>query len=165
MLPIVCSMLYQFIICQVALMEDLIYVTHVMSYLLQVVHVVDTTGRYEGKEASSYISLFSTTPGKLTKEVENIGEGLVCGRDKIIDFVTFSVHYGCVAQNDMKSGWSESDIPTLHVEKDMVEDDDRTTEVIIDTKISTRWSLAINMNEIEDFRLKGIMIVAKFRNL
>lgn len=133
-----------------------------MSNASQVVHVVETRGRYEKQEASSYISLFSTAPGKLTKEVENIGEGFVCGRDKVIDFVTFSVHYGCWTQNGTESGWSESDIPTLHVESDTREDD-RISEVIIDTKLSTRWSLAINTNEIEDFRLRGIMIVVKFQ--
>lgn len=122
---------------------------------VNVVHVVDTTGIYEGKEASSYISLFSSAPGKLTKEAENIGEGFVCGRDKMVDFVTFSVQYGCWTQHGTESGWSKSDIPILHVESDKREDD-RITEVIIDTKLSTRWSLAINTIEIEDFRLRDV---------
>ncbi|XP_017247277.1 uncharacterized protein LOC108218711 isoform X3 [Daucus carota subsp. sativus] len=122
---------------------------------VNVVHVVDTTGIYEGKEASSYISLFSSAPGKLTKEAEIIGEGFVCGRDKKIDFVTFSVQYGCWTQHGIESGWSKSDIPILRVENDNREDN-RITEVIIDTKLSTRWSLAINTNEIEDFRLRDV---------
>ncbi|KAK1355488.1 Endoplasmic reticulum metallopeptidase 1 [Heracleum sosnowskyi] len=122
---------------------------------VNVVHVVDTTRIYEGKEASSYISLFSSAPGKLTKEAENIGEGFICGRDKIVDFVTFSVQYGCWTQNGTESGWSKSDVPILHVESDKREDD-RITEVVIDTKLSTRWSLAINTNEIEDFRLRDV---------
>ncbi|CAK9136111.1 unnamed protein product [Ilex paraguariensis] len=121
---------------------------------VNVVHVVDTTGKYgEKREPSSHISLFSTTPGKLVKEVAQIGEGFVCGRDKPLDFVTFSVKYGCWTHNDTGSGWSESDIPTLHVESD-IKGDCRITEILIDTKASTRWSLAINTEEIEDFRLK-----------
>uniref|UniRef100_A0A5B7BT72 Vacuolar membrane protease n=1 Tax=Davidia involucrata TaxID=16924 RepID=A0A5B7BT72_DAVIN len=120
---------------------------------INVVHVVDTTEYGENQEPSSYISLFSTTPGKLTKEVEHIGEGFICGRDKVFDFVTFSVHYGCWTQNDAGSGWSKSDIPTLHVESD-IKGTDRITQVSIDTKVSTRWSLAINTEEIEDFKVK-----------
>ena len=128
-----------------------------MFYVSQVVHVVDTTGIYgENPEPSSYISLFSTTPGKLTKEVEQIGEGFVCSRDKVIDFVTFSVKYGCYTKDGTRSGWSESDIPTLHVESD-IKADERVTQISIDTKVSTRWSLAINTKEIEDFKLKGII--------
>ncbi|XP_057471267.1 uncharacterized protein LOC130760088 isoform X2 [Actinidia eriantha] len=121
---------------------------------VNVVHVVDTTGIYgENPEPSSYISLFSTTPGKLTKEVEQIGEGFVCSRDKVIDFVTFSVKYGCYTKDGTRSGWSESDIPTLHVESD-IKADERVTQISINTKVSTRWSLAINSKEIEDFKLK-----------
>ncbi|PSR98898.1 Endoplasmic reticulum metallopeptidase [Actinidia chinensis var. chinensis] len=121
---------------------------------VNVVHVVDTTGIYgENPEPSSYISLFSTTPGKLTKEVEQIGEGFVCSRDTVIDFVTFSVKYGCYTKDGTRSGWSESDIPTLHVESD-IKADERVTQISINTKVSTRWSLAINTKEIEDFKLK-----------
>ncbi|XP_057979606.1 uncharacterized protein LOC131165654 isoform X2 [Malania oleifera] len=122
---------------------------------VNVVHIVDTTGSYgEQKDPLSYISLFSATPGKLTKEVEEINEGFVCGRDKVIDFVTFSVNYGCWTDNDTGSGWSKSEAPALHVESD-IKGDDRTTQVSIDTKISTRWSLAINTAVIEDFVLEG----------
>ncbi|KAA8539313.1 hypothetical protein F0562_026005 [Nyssa sinensis] len=120
---------------------------------VNVVHVVDTTEYGENQEPSSYISLFSTTPGKLTKEVEHIGEGFICGREKVFDFVTFSVQYGCWTQNDAGSGWSKSDIPALHVESDR-KGTDRITRVSIDTKVSTRWSLAINTEEIEDFKFK-----------
>ncbi|KAG5533206.1 hypothetical protein RHGRI_027425 [Rhododendron griersonianum] len=124
------------------------------SRAVNVVHVVDTTGTYGEKlEPSSYVSLFSTTPGKLTKEIEQIGEGFVCGRDKVLDFVTFSVKYGCWTEDNVRSGWSELDIPTLHVESD-TKADDRNTQISIDTKSSIRWSLAINTEEIEDFKLK-----------
>ncbi|KAF7132164.1 hypothetical protein RHSIM_Rhsim09G0151500 [Rhododendron simsii] len=124
------------------------------SRAVNVVHVVDTTGTYGEKlEPSSYVSLFSTTPGKLTKEIEQIGEGFVCGRDKVLDFVTFSVKYGCWTEDNVEGGWSELDIPTLHVESD-TKADDRNTQISIDTKSSIRWSLAINTEQIEDFKLK-----------
>lgn len=115
----------------------------------------------EKLEPSSYVSLFSTTPGKLTKEIEHIGEGFVCGRDKVIDFVTFSVKYGCWTEDNVGSGWSELDIPTLHVKSD-IKADDRNTQISIDTKSSIRWSLAINTEEIEDFKLKGIIHDGEF---
>ncbi|XP_050250124.1 uncharacterized protein LOC126697256 isoform X4 [Quercus robur] len=118
---------------------------------VNVVHVVDTTGTFEGKrDISSYVSLFSTTPGKLNKEVEQIKEGLNCGRDKVVDFVAFSVKYGCWTYDDTEDGWSESDIPLLHVYSD-VKKKARITRVSVDTKGSIRWVLAVNTEEIEDF--------------
>lgn len=107
------------------------------------------------KEPESFVSLFSTTPGNLNKEAEEIG-GLVCGKDKQLDFVTFSVNYSCWTDKnaDAKIGWEKSDIPLLHVEQD-INKESRITEVLVDTKVSTRWSLAINTKEIEDFQLKG----------
>ncbi|CAN1237968.1 Endoplasmic reticulum metallopeptidase 1 [Linum grandiflorum] len=125
---------------------------------VNVVHVVDTTSREGGKQDPvSYISLFSITPGKLTKEVEEMDEGFICGRDKVVDFVTFSVKYGCVAHNDDESrrGWSDSDVSELHVDSDTKGKEGRITQVSFDTKASMRWSLAINSEEIEDFVLKG----------
>lgn len=125
-------------------------------YASQVVHVVDTTGRFEGKEdTSSYISLFSVTPGKLNKEVEQIKEGFKCGRDKVIDFVTFSVKYGCWTNDDTEGGWSESEIPMLRVDSD-TKKSERITQVSVDTKGSIRWVLAINLEQIEDFKFKGM---------
>ncbi|CAA0806367.1 Zn-dependent exopeptidases superfamily protein, partial [Striga hermonthica] len=70
---------------------------------VNVVHVVDTTG--ENREPVSYISLFSTTPGNLNKEANDIGEGFVCGKDKHIDFVTFSVNYSCWSDKNAETGW------------------------------------------------------------
>ncbi|KAI9124689.1 hypothetical protein K1719_004611 [Acacia pycnantha] len=125
---------------------------------VNVVHVVDATGNFaEGKQQniSSYVSLFSTTPGKLVKEVEQIQEGFACGRDKEVDFVTFSVKYGCLTYNDAESGWSESEIPKLHVDND-AKGEERITRVLIDTKGSVRWVLAINTEEIEDFKFEDI---------
>lgn len=119
-----------------------------------VVHVVDTTGSYGGMpEPDTYISMFSATPGKLTREAEEIGEGFVCGRDKVLDFVTFSVKYGCWTKDDVEGGWDQSDIPMLLLERDTKEGD-RITQISIDTKASSRWVLAINTEEIDDFKLK-----------
>ncbi|KAK8611128.1 hypothetical protein V6N13_131190 [Hibiscus sabdariffa] len=120
---------------------------------VNVVHVVDTTGRF-GENPSSYISLFSFTPGVLTKEVEEIKEGFVCSRHKAIDYVTFSVTYGCLTFDDTEEGWDESDIPILKVVKDTNGGDKRITRVAIDTKRSIRWFLSINTEEIEDFTFK-----------
>lgn len=121
----------------------------------QVVHVVETSGtKGEYKEPTSYISFFSTTPGKLTKEIEQIGEGFVCGRENVVDFVTFTTKYSCWTKDDSVNGWTKSDIPTLNVESES-RTDERLTQVTVDTKVSTRWTLAINTNKIDDFRLKG----------
>ncbi|OIW06719.1 hypothetical protein TanjilG_11444 [Lupinus angustifolius] len=122
---------------------------------VNVVHVVDATGRLDERlDPVSYVSLFSNTPGKLNKEVEQIDNGFACGRDKTVDFVTFSVNYGCWTYNDTISGWSESDVPSIHVDSDAKENG-RITQVSIDTKVSVRWVLAINTEEIEDFELRG----------
>ncbi|XP_019262309.1 PREDICTED: endoplasmic reticulum metallopeptidase 1 [Nicotiana attenuata] len=122
---------------------------------VNVVHVVDMRGANDKKqEPVSRISLFSTTPGNLIKEVEQIGEGFVCGTDEPLDFVTFSVKYGCWSDKNANIGWHELDIPLIHVEND-TKGDNRVTHVSIDTKVSTRWTLGINTDEIEDFQLKG----------
>ncbi|XP_065871502.1 uncharacterized protein [Euphorbia lathyris] len=124
---------------------------------VNVVHVVDATGSYGSKQdPSSYVYLFSVTPGKLTKEAEHIKEGFSCGRGKVVDFVTFTAEYGCWTHEDTetKDGWSDADIPTMHIDSD-VKADKRITQVSIDTKASVRWSLAINTAEIEDFTLTG----------
>ncbi|KAF6166235.1 hypothetical protein GIB67_031019 [Kingdonia uniflora] len=129
--------------------------TEDIARVVNVVHVVETTGKYsENQTPSSYISLFSPTPGKLTKEIAHIEEGFVCGKEKVQDFVTFTVNYGCWSTDDTDSGWSKTDIPTLDIEID-TKGDRRMTHVLVDTKGSTRWSLAINTQEIEDFTLEG----------
>lgn len=115
---------------------------------------MDATGQ---EDPVSYITLFSTTPGNLIKEAEQIGEGFICGRDKPIDFVTFSVKYSCWTNKSAEFGWKESDIPVLHVESD-IKGDSRVTHILVDTKVSTRWSLGINTDEVEDFQLKGTRI-------
>ncbi|KAM0002230.1 putative peptidase M28 [Helianthus debilis subsp. tardiflorus] len=146
-----------FIVCGLSLIVVIAGIippfTDDVSRAVNVVHVVEASGRNgEHKEPNSYISLFSTTPGKLTKEIEHIDEGFVCGREKITDFVTFTTSYSCWAENDSVQGWTENDIPTINVETDS-KTDERITQVTIDTKLSTRWTLAIS-NKIEDFRLK-----------
>ncbi|GAB2276763.1 hypothetical protein Dimus_011479 [Dionaea muscipula] len=123
--------------------------------LVNVVHVVDTRGNYSGKqEPISYVSLFSTTPGKLTREVEQMKQGFVCGKCETPDFVTYSVKYGCWSNDDSGSGWSELDIPTLQIIADTILEN-RITEVSMDTKVSRRWALGINAEEIDDFKLTG----------
>lgn len=129
--------------------------TDLTARTVNVVHVVDTTERYGGEQDPvSYVSLFSTTPGKLTREIDHIKEGFTCGRDKPIDYVTFSVYYGCWTHEDGEDGWDESDIPSLLIDSD-VSSNGRITNILIDTKGSTRWSLGINTDEIEDFKFKG----------
>lgn len=117
---------------------------------------MDTTGNdINAQEPLSYISLHSNTPGKLTREVESLkDEEFFCGRNNTVDFVSFTVNYGCWSYVDGKSGWTKSEIPTIQVESDS-KTDVRETLVSIDTKSATRWALAINMEEIDDFRLYG----------
>ena len=113
------------------------------------------TGKLDqGQNPISYVSLFSNTPGNLNKEVKQIDEGFVCGRDKTVDFVTFSVKYGCWTYNDTTNDWTEMDIPTMNVVSD-AKGNGRITQVSINTKGSIRWVLAINIEEIEDFEFKG----------
>ncbi|KAL8051774.1 hypothetical protein ABFX02_06G170700 [Erythranthe guttata] len=121
---------------------------------VNVVHVVDATKTGgENIEPVSYISLFSTTPGNLIKEANEIGEGFVCGKNRHLDFVTFYANYSCWTNKNAEKGWLKSDIPTIQVDKDL-KGDNRETQISIDTKDSTRWSLGINTVEIEDFQLK-----------
>ncbi|XP_057784621.1 uncharacterized protein LOC131001975 isoform X1 [Salvia miltiorrhiza] len=121
---------------------------------VNVVHVVDATRVNGGDlEPVSYISMFSTTPGNLIKEADHIGEGFACGRARYSDFVTFSVNYSCWTDKGAGTGWLKSDIPSIHVAKD-TRGESRETQILIDTTISTRWSLGINTGEIEDFHLK-----------
>lgn len=130
-------------------------------------HVVDTTGNYiKAQEPSSYISIYSNTPGKLTREVESLkDEEFFCGRNKTIDFVTFTVNYGCWSYLDGQSGWTESEIPTIQVKSDS-RSDVRETLISIDTKSATRWALAINMEEVADFRFYGrILVTFRFTSL
>jgi hypothetical protein len=127
------------------------------SLFSQVVHVVDTTRMNNGNtDPLSYISLFSNTPGKLTNELAGLrGEEFSCGRNMTVDFVTFTVKYGCRSYKGGNTGWSKSEVPVLHVESDSVTDDARRTVVSVDTKSSTRWTLAINRQEIDDFTVDG----------
>lgn len=124
--------------------------------MLQVVHVVETAGKYdENQDPLSYVLIFSVTPGKLIKEVESLqDEQLACGTNKSVDFVSFTVKYGCLSSKDSGYGWSKSEIPTLHVERDLVADA-RESRIFIDTKQATRWTITINTNEISDFTIEG----------
>ncbi|KAI4382731.1 hypothetical protein MLD38_008656 [Melastoma candidum] len=121
---------------------------------VNVVHVVDVTSSDQAQNPSSYVALFSNTPGKLTREADHMKEGFICGRDKEVDFVSFSVKYGCYAEDSTEDGWSETDVPSMSVTDD-IQGDDRTTKVSIDTKSSIRWVLAINTEHVEDFKFEG----------
>ncbi|KAL6652369.1 hypothetical protein ACP70R_011294 [Stipagrostis hirtigluma subsp. patula] len=123
---------------------------------VNVVHIVDTTGINDAStEPLSYISLFSNTPGKLTKELVGLGDDeFSCGRNMTIDFVTFTVKYGCTSYKESNTGWSRSEVPVLLVESDSVTDGARQTVISVDTKSSTRWSLGINKREIDDFTVQ-----------
>ncbi|KAH6763572.1 Zn-dependent exopeptidases superfamily protein [Perilla frutescens var. hirtella] len=122
---------------------------------VNVVHVVDARGvsRVNPKPVS-YISMFSVTSGDLIKEADHTGEGFVCGRDRYIDFVTFSVNYSCWTDKSAETGWLNSEVPAIYVAKD-TRGENRETQIVIETRISTRWALAINTGEIEDFQMKG----------
>uniref|UniRef100_A0A1D1YA17 Vacuolar membrane protease n=2 Tax=Anthurium amnicola TaxID=1678845 RepID=A0A1D1YA17_9ARAE len=123
---------------------------------VNVVHIVEMNRGNNGTmNPASYVSLFSMTPGKLEKEIETLkSEEFTCGRSKPLDLVTFTVHYGCWSSKDSRDGWSHEDIPILQVEGDSVTSV-RTTHVSVNTRIATRWSLAINTAKIEDFTFGG----------
>ena len=113
---------------------------------------MDLTGN---KDPKSYISLFSTSPGELTKEAEQINEGFKCGDDYGVDFVTFKAKYACRASAGNELGWTTSDLPSLR-HNGYSNGDKRISHVTVETKSSTRWALAINFEEIEDFALIGL---------
>jgi hypothetical protein len=100
--------------------------------------------------------LFSNTPGKLTNELADLGdEGFSCGRNMTTDFVTFTMKYGCLSYKESNTGWSKSEVPVLLVESNSVTGGARQTVVSVDTKSSTRWTLGINKEEIDDFTVQG----------
>ncbi|CAL9093220.1 unnamed protein product [Musa textilis] len=129
--------------------------TEDISRAVNVVHVVETKGNSENEDASSFISLFSLTPGKLTEEVKNLkDEEFTCGRTKTIDFVSFTVKYGCWSSKDSGSGWSKSDIPIVHVEHDSIASGARKTGIFIDTKFQNAGRLQSIEKKSETSHLK-----------
>lgn len=122
---------------------------------VNVVHVVETNGSYaHNQEPSSYVSLFSFTPGNLVEESRRLkDEGFDCGRKTTLDFVSFTVKYGCLSFKDTDAGWSKLERPSLDVLSD-TSAGSRLTRVLVDTKYSKRWSLAINTELISDFSLE-----------
>ncbi|KAH9288162.1 hypothetical protein KI387_032279, partial [Taxus chinensis] len=123
---------------------------------LNVVHVVETPSQGENhSQSESYISISSLTPGKLTKEMKYLNdENFICERGKPIDFVTYSVDYGCVSSVDISNGWSERDQPVIQVQSDNVVEGQRETVLFLDTKISIRWTMKINSVQIKGFKLE-----------
>lgn len=153
--PLIVATSFLFVISLVAVWGGVVPpFTEDIARAVNVVHVVDATGvNGRNSEPVSYISMFSTTSGNLNKEADHIGEGFVCGRDRYLDFVTFSVNYSCWTVKSAETGWLKSDVPAIHVTKD-TRGESRETQIVIDTRISTRWSLGINTIEIEDFQMK-----------
>ncbi|AED92872.1 Zn-dependent exopeptidases superfamily protein [Arabidopsis thaliana] len=117
---------------------------------VNVVHVVDTSGQ----DQVAFISLFSNTPGNLNMEAEQIKEGFRCGRENKIDFVSFEAKYNCVTKKDAEVGWDKHDIPVLRVINDKEREGGRVIAVSMDTGGSSRWTLRIDMDEIEDFTMQ-----------
>ncbi|XP_010456606.1 PREDICTED: uncharacterized protein LOC104738067, partial [Camelina sativa] len=117
---------------------------------VNVVHVVDTSGQ----DQVAFISLFSNTPGNLNMEAEQIKEGFKCGRENKIDFVSFEAKYSCVTKKDAEVGWDKHNIPVLRVINDKERDEGRVTAISMDTGGSSRWTLRIDMEEIEDFTMQ-----------
>lgn len=104
----------------------------------------------------TFISLFSNTPGNLNMEAEQIKEGFKCGREDKIDFVSFEAKYSCVTKKDAEVGWDKQDIPVLHVIDDKGIEKRTVIAVSMDTGGSSRWTLGIDMKEIEDFTLQVV---------
>lgn len=123
---------------------------------VSVVHVVETNGSYaHNQEPSSYVSLFSYTPGKLVEESKSLkDEAFDCGRKTTVDFASFTLNYACLSFKDTDAGWSKMEIPSLEVERDSSVGS-RITRVLVDTKLSKRWSLAINTKLISDFSFEA----------
>ncbi|KFK29147.1 hypothetical protein AALP_AA7G095000 [Arabis alpina] len=117
---------------------------------LNVVHVVDTSGQ----DQVSFILLFSNTPGNLNMEAEQIKEGFRCGRENKIDFVSFEAKYSCVTENDAGLGWDKQDVPVLRVINDNWENEGRATTVSMNAGGSTRWTLGLDMEQLQDFTLQ-----------
>lgn len=123
---------------------------------VNVVHVVEaTSNKGNHSQLKSYISLSSVTPGKLTEEMKHLkDENFICGKGNPVDFVTYSVKYGCVSLDDTTDGWSERDFPTIQVESDNIFEGKRETVLSVDMKVSNRWVMAINDVEIKGFKLE-----------
>lgn len=109
-----------------------------------------------GQDQVAFISLFSNTPGNLNMEAEQIKEGFRCGRENKIDFVSFEAKYSCVTKKDAEVGWDEHDIPVLHVINDKENNERRVIAVSMNTGGSSRWTLRIDMEKLEDFTLQVV---------
>uniref|UniRef100_A0A2N9F291 Vacuolar membrane protease n=1 Tax=Fagus sylvatica TaxID=28930 RepID=A0A2N9F291_FAGSY len=99
---------------------------------VNVVHVVETTGISEGKQnTSSYVSLFSTTPGKLNNESSMVvGPMMTLKMGGVNQIFPCFMSIGILSRNT------------------------RMTRVSVDTKGSIRWVLAVNTEEVEDFKFE-----------
>lgn len=113
---------------------------------INVAHVINTD------EQSSFLSLASLTMGSLDAEAKHMNDSeLVCNRDHNLDFVTYDVKYGCQKPVRMDANlWD--DRPSLSVVKDEA-DPPRVTVVRLSIAKASRWSLAVNSNQIAKLQL------------
>lgn len=126
---------------------------------VNVVHIVEVGTTNEVQvPTSSYVSLSSLTPGKLTRELSFIkDEGFICERGDGIDMVTHTIKYGCTSITE-QGGKEEylRELPTLKVIEEKVVDGDRVTSVIVHTERARRWVLAVNTTNLSSFQLEAV---------
>lgn len=126
---------------------------------VNVVHVVDV-GSSNGAQipTSSYISLSSLTPGKLTKELSFIkDEGFVCEKGNEIDMVTHVIKYGCTSfteQDGVESFLTEH--PTMVLQEEKVMSDERVATFRFNAQAARRWVMAINTTDLKSIQIDAI---------
>ncbi|MCO5571575.1 hypothetical protein L7F22_025319 [Adiantum nelumboides] len=126
---------------------------------VNVVHVIEI-GSSNGVQmpTSSYISLSSLTPGKLTQELAFIKEeGFACEKGVPIDMVTHVINYGCTSFTGQD--WEEnhlSEHPTLELEEEREVKGERLATFQLNVQAARRWVMAINTTSLESFQLDAI---------
>lgn len=119
---------------------------------VNVVNVVEVNSEHL---RTSYISLSSLTPGKLTRELSYIkDEGFVCEKGDGIDMVTHVIKYGCTSFTREEEFLNE--IPTLKIDEEKVVDGNRVASIILNTKKARRWVLAINTTNLRSFEVEAL---------
>ncbi|KAH7282220.1 hypothetical protein KP509_35G019900 [Ceratopteris richardii] len=127
--------------------------------VLNAVQVVEI-GSIDGvqKPTSSFLSLSSFTPGKLTREIPYIkDEGFSCEKTNVIDMVTYDIKYGCVSATGHESG---DNILTVYPKLELVEEKVLNGETLakfhLDAEGSLRWVLALNTTSLKSFQLDEV---------
>eukprot|EP00250_Pteridium_aquilinum_P028284 c36898_g1_i1 orf=174-2999(-) len=125
---------------------------------VNVAHVIEV-GTRDGEQlpTSSYISLSSLTPGKLTTELSFIkDEEFVCERGDGIDMVTHTIKYGCTSfTNQDREEDIFKEFPTLKIHEQKVVDGHNVASILLNTKMARRWALAINTTSLSSFQLEA----------